>query len=172
MGRLSRKDIEAVRREVEREQRFRFPVAPRVRFAPKKDPNDYGMWHADVDNKGRVKSINVTLASDEPRVAQEGWLRHELEEAARQLKGESPTKAHRNALKNEKKWLARLFQKDPKRFGDSRGTPFVKTLWLRRKLVQDAARAKLARASSAATRAVGRASSDPRGALVAWWRRF
>lgn len=154
MGRLSRREIAEAVRKVEREQRFRFPAQPRVVFGRKQTHEDFGEWEAWQDDRGRVRDFRIVLASDEPKEAQRAWLEHELRESAFQFRGLSPTEAHRRALKAEKRTLLDFFRKDPKKYGDRRGTPYVKTLFFRRKLLRrDAKRSR------------GAASPAPRGGV-------
>lgn len=161
MSKLSEKEVASLVRRVEREERVRFPVRPKVRFGRKGDPNDYAHWEAPIDARGRVTRIDVFVAVDEPKPFQETMLLHELREAAQQFKGKSPTKAHAHALKKEKSDLLRWFRRDSKKYGDSRGTPFVKALLFRKKLM-----------GSRASQASSSAARGKRSTQSSLWQRF
>jgi len=134
MARLTQREVKSAVREVERKLGKRFDAPPRVQYGPKRDATDFAHWKTVDARGGRVRPI-ITLADDEPKESMQGWLRHELEESLRRFHGEPLKKAHNAAVKSEKEWLARLHKKDPKKYSDKRGTPYVKALWLRRKLL-------------------------------------
>lgn len=143
--RLTRRMIQDVRRQVEREQRVQLPKDMRVvPTSSMPDQNGYARWTGERtrDLLG-LRRVRVIIYERMHVAKQQLALHHELTEIAGVLKGQTVPQAHRGAMRDEKRHLAKL------PFRTTRGTPYRKTLSLMRAPDAPSASSRAQRALSA-----------------------
>lgn len=106
--RLTQREINEVKRLSARENGVKFPPIKVTFTRTKRDETDYAGFRATQQRPHTLKNPRVRIYEREPVGVQKGLLKHELDEIAGVLKGKSVSQAHKQAMKNESRFLKRL----------------------------------------------------------------